>query len=99
MGKKKQESGIHYLVLVGNAATYLQMEVLFWWWLSHSALHFLQEIKTSQQAEFLSERSEDEMDLSDAEGDSNEPPGKKKRSEDDDGNLSCAEIDLKIFFL
>lgn len=74
------------------------MEVLFWWWLSHSALHFLQEIKTSQQAEFLSERSEDEMDLSDAEGDSNEPPGKKKRSEDDDGNLSCAEIDLKIFF-
>ena len=46
----------------------------------YTGLAFFQDVRQSQQAQFLSERNEDEMDLSDTETEDKEPLAKKRKA-------------------
>ena len=61
-----------------------------------------QEVRQSQQAQFLNERNEDEMDLSDTETEDKEPLSKKRKAAFDGVGRSLAGVllsDLPIWCL
>ena len=61
-----------------------------------------QEVRQSQQAQFLNERNEDEMDLSDTETEDKEPLSKKRKAAFDGVGGSLAGVslsDLPIYCL